>query len=69
MATLKLDGAPFPVGWYFVERLSGALFGTTELTLRLPTALFLPIGCVLLLLLARRWMPTPAAAALPSWVP
>ena len=62
-ATLKLDGAPFPAGWFFLERLSGALFGSTELTLRLPTALFLPIGCVLLLLLARRWMPTPAAVA------
>jgi len=58
---LKSDGAPFPAGWYFLERISGALFGSTELVLRLPTALFLPIGCVLLMLLARRWMPTAAA--------
>ncbi len=58
---LKSDGAPFPAGWYFLERISGSLFGSTELVLRLPTALFLPVGCVLLMLLARRWMPTPAA--------
>jgi len=58
---LKSDGAPFPAGWYFLERLSGWLFGSTELALRLPTVLFLPVGCVLLLLLARRWMPTGAA--------
>ena len=58
---LKSDGAPFPAGWYFLERISGVLFGSTELVLRLPTALFLPIGCVLLMLLARRWMSTPAA--------
>ena len=58
---LKSDGAPFSVGWYFLERISGALFGSTELVLRLPTALFLPIGCVLLMLLARRWMRTSAA--------
>jgi len=58
---LRNDGAPFPAGWYFLERISGALFGSTELVLRLPTALFLPVGCVLLMLLARRWMPTSAA--------
>ena len=60
-AALKTDGAPFPGGWYFLERISGALFGSTELVLRIPTALFLPGGCVLLLLLARRWMSTWAA--------
>ncbi len=60
-AALKNDGAPFPAGWFFLERFSGAVFGSTELTLRLPTAMFLPVGCVLLLLLARRWMSTPAA--------
>ena len=58
---LKSDGAPFPAGWYFLERLSSSLFGSTELVLRLPTVLFLPVGCVLLMLLARRWMPTAAA--------
>ena len=61
MEALKSDGAPFPAGWYFLERVSGSLFGSTELVLRLPTALFLPIGCVLLMLLARRWMPISAA--------
>jgi len=60
-AALKVDGAPFPAGWYFLERFSGGLFGSTELVLRLPTALFLSLGCVLLLLLARRWMATSAA--------
>jgi hypothetical protein len=54
-------GAPFPAGWYFLERVSGVLFGSTELALRIPTALFLPLGCVLLMLLARRWMSTSAA--------
>jgi hypothetical protein len=54
-------GAPFTAGWYFLERVSGLLFGSTELALRLPTALFLPVGCVLLLLLARRWMSIAAA--------
>ena len=54
-------GAPFPAGWYFLERISGSLFGSTELALRLPTAAFLPLSCVLLMLLARRWMSTPAA--------
>jgi len=58
---LKTDGAPFPAGWYFLERIAGAVFGSTELVLRIPTALFLPAGCVLLLLLARRWMPLWAA--------
>jgi len=60
-AALKGDGAPFPAGWYFLERLSASLFGSTELVLRMTTALFLPITCVLLLLLARRWMPLAAA--------
>jgi hypothetical protein len=59
--TLKGDGAPFPMGWYFLERASGALFGSTELALRLPTAVFLPIGCVLLMLLLRRWTSTTCA--------
>jgi hypothetical protein len=58
---LKTDGAPFPAGWYFLERLSGSIFGSTELALRIPTAIFLPITCVLLLLLARRWLPLGAA--------
>ena len=56
-AALKTDNAPFPAGWYFLERASGAIFGSTELTLRLPTAVFLPVCGVLFLLLARRWMP------------
>jgi hypothetical protein len=38
------------------------VFGSTELVLRIPTALFLPVGCVLLLLLACRWMPLWPAA-------
>jgi hypothetical protein len=58
---LKGDGAPFPAGWYFLERVTGYFFGTTELALRIPTAVFLPLGCVLLMLLARRWMPNWAA--------
>jgi hypothetical protein len=60
---LKTDGAPFPAGWYFLERISGELFGSTELSLRVPTAVFLPLTCVLLLLLARRWMPLVPAVA------
>jgi hypothetical protein len=60
-ATVKSDGAPFSAGWYFLERFSGDIFGSTELALRLPVALFLPVGCLLLMLLARRWMSTPAA--------
>lgn len=60
-AALKGDGAPFPAGWYFLERVSASLFGSTELVLRMTTALFLPLTCVLLLLLARRWMPLAAA--------
>ena len=59
---LKTDGAPFPAGWYFLERIAGTVFGSTELVLRIPTALFLPVGCVLLLLLARRSMPIWPAA-------
>ncbi len=62
-AALTRDGAPFPAGWYFGEKLVGSLFGSTELTLRLPTAIFLPIACVLLLLLARRWV-TPVGAVI-----
>jgi hypothetical protein len=58
---LKGDGAPFPAGWYFLERVTGYFFGTTELALRIPTVVFLPLGCVLLMLLARRWMPNWAA--------
>jgi len=61
--SLKVDGAPFPAGWYFMERFAGEVFGSTELVLRLPTAIFLPIASLLLLLLARRWMPLPAALA------
>jgi len=58
---LKGDGAPFPAGWYFLERVAGSLFGSTELVLRIPTAFFIPVGCVLLMLLARRWMPLSVA--------
>jgi len=58
---LRGDGAPFPAGWFFVERLSASLFGSTELVLRMTTAIFLPLTCVLLLLVARRWMPLAAA--------
>jgi hypothetical protein len=53
----KAPSAPFPAGWFILERYSAALFGSTELVMRLTTAVFLPIGCVLLMLLARRWMP------------
>lgn len=60
-SALRTDGAPFPAGWYFLERASGYLFGNTELTLRLPTALFLPVTSVLLLLLSKRWMPLAGA--------
>lgn len=60
-ATVKTDGAPFSAGWYFLERFSGEIFGSTELALRLPVAFFLPISCLLLMLLARRWISTPAA--------
>jgi hypothetical protein len=56
-SALKTDGGPFPAGWYFLERASASLFGSTELVLRIPVTLFLPLTCVLLLLLARRWMP------------
>jgi hypothetical protein len=60
-ADLKSDGAPFPLGWYFLERVTGYLFGSTELALRIPTAVFLPLGCVLLMFLARQYMPTSGA--------
>ena len=62
-AALRVDGAPFPAGWYFLERASSALFGSTELTLRLPTVLFLPVTAVLAYLLARRWLPLAASVA------
>ena len=55
-SALKTDGGPFPAGWYFLERGSASLFGSTELVMRIPVTVFLPITCVLLLLLARRWM-------------
>jgi hypothetical protein len=60
-AALKDDGAPFPAGWYFLERTSASFFGSTELVLRIPTATAVSLGCVLLMLLARRWMPLAAA--------
>jgi hypothetical protein len=60
-SALKGDGAPFPAGWYFLERTSASLFGSTELVLRIPTAAAVSLGCVLLMLLARRWMPLAAA--------
>lgn len=60
-SALKADGAPFPAGWYFLERASAFLFGSTELALRLPTALFLPVTSLMLFLLATRWMPLWAA--------
>jgi hypothetical protein len=52
-----VPSGPFPAGWYFLERVSAWIFGSTELVMRLTTAMFLPLGCVLLMLLARRWMP------------
>ncbi len=55
-SALKTDGGPFPAGWYFLERASASLFGSTELVMRIPVTVFLPITCVLLMLLARRWM-------------
>ena len=60
-SALKGDGAPFPAGWYFLERTSASIFGNTELVLRIPTAMTVSLGCVLLMLLARRWMPLAAA--------
>ena len=60
-SALKGGGAPFPAGWYFLERTSASLFGSTELVLRIPTAAAVSLGCVLLMLLARRWMPLAAA--------
>jgi hypothetical protein len=60
-SALKGDGGPFPAGWYFLERISASLFGSTELVLRIPTAAAVSLGCVLLMLLARRWMPLAAA--------
>ena len=35
---------------------SASLFGSTELVMRIPVTVFLPITCVLLMPLARRWM-------------
>jgi hypothetical protein len=64
-AALK-TGGPMPAGWYFLERASSYLFGSTELTLRLPTALFVPVMAVVLMLLARWWMPL-WAAVVDSW--
>jgi hypothetical protein len=60
-SALKGDGAPFPAGWFVFERTSASLFGSTELVLRIPTATAVSLGCVLLLLLARRWMPLAGA--------
>ena len=60
---LKTDGAPFPAGWFLIERSASVLFGSTELTLRLPTVLFLPLTSALLTLLARRWIPLSASLA------
>ena len=57
----SVPSAPFPAGWFFLERISTWLFGSTELVMRLTTAAFVPIGCVLLMLLARRYMPLVAA--------
>lgn len=48
-------------GWFLVERWTGELFGSTELSLRMATAIFLVLDCLLLYLLARRWVPTPVA--------
>ena len=56
-----VPSAPFPAGWFFWERISAWLFGSTELVMRLTTSVFVPLGCVLLMLLARRWMPLAAA--------
>lgn len=58
------NGAPFPAGWYFLERFLGQTFGSTELVLRAPTACLLPVTCLLFFLLARRWVPVPVALGL-----
>ncbi len=58
---LRVSPGPIPAGWFFLERGASDLFGSTELSLRLPTSFFLPLGCLLLFLLARRWMPLSAA--------
>lgn len=60
-SALRADGGPFPAGWFFLERATMALFGSTELAMRLPVAAFLPMTSVFLFLLARRWTPLPAA--------
>ena len=62
--SLRHVGAPFPAGWYFLERFLGQTFGSTELVLRAPTAFLLPVTCLLLFLLARRWVPLPVALGL-----
>lgn len=45
------------LGWFVIERWSAELFGSTELSLRIPTTLFFLGTPPLLLLLVRRWMP------------
>ena len=62
--SLRSVGAPFPAGWYFLERFLGQTFGSTELVLRAPTACLLPVTCLLFFLLARRWVPVPVALGL-----
>lgn len=54
--------APFPAGWYFLERFAREAVGNYELVLRAPTAIFLAVGCAFLFLLARRY-PMPGWAA------
>jgi len=55
--------ASIATGWFLVERWTGEVFGSTELSLRTPIVVFFVLNCVLLLLLARRWMPLWAALA------
>ncbi len=69
---LTADNAPFAAGWYLLERAVATLFGTTELTLRLATAAWLPLLSGLLFLLASRFVRPPVAlvvALLGSLVP
>ncbi|MGA9775520.1 MAG: hypothetical protein WBU92_06315, partial [Candidatus Dormiibacterota bacterium] len=58
---LTADNAPFAAGWYLLERVVATLFGTTELTLRLATAAWLPLLSGLLFLLASRFVRLPVA--------
>ena len=54
---LKSDGAPFPAGWYFLERLSRLALRQHRAGPAAPDGSLPPVGCVLLMLLARGGWP------------